>query len=210
MLGIGRNIENMVDKKKQNSMNYHHEIMDYINREIEVLQKLDIVAINEVINVLEEARARHADIYIFGNGGSAATASHFCCDFNKGVSSETIGNKYRFHCLSDNIPTMMALGNDIDYEEIFREQLKGILQKGDLVIGISGSGNSVNVVNAARYAKEIGCQVIGITGYHGGRLKEIADYHLDAEIDDMQIAEDIHMMFDHLMMKCICNMSNKH
>lgn len=184
-------------------MNYRHEIETYIKREIDVLKKLDINAIDKVINVLEEARAKNADIYIFGNGGSAATASHYCCDFNKGVSRETNGNKYRFHCLSDNVPTMMALANDVAYEEIFREQLKGILNKDDLVIGISGSGNSANVVNAVQYAKEVGCKVIGITGYHGGKLRQLADYHLDAEIDDMQIAEDVHMIFDHLMMSVI-------
>lgn len=185
--------------------NYKKEIVKYLNREIEVLQKLNIDAINEVINVLESARERGADIYIFGNGGSAATASHFCGDFNKGVSEGIQGNKYRLHCLSDNVPTMMAIANDIAYEEVFREQLKDVLKTEDLVIGISGSGNSANVINAVLYAKEKGCKVIGITGYHGGRLKELSDYHLDAEINDMQISEDIHMMFDHLIMKCICS-----
>lgn len=184
---------------------YKGEINNYLNREIEVLRKLNIEAVNEVINVLEAARERNADIYMFGNGGSAATASHYCGDFNKGVSSESKGNKYRFHCLSDNIATMTAIANDIGYEEVFREQLNGILHEDDLIIAISGSGNSANVINAVQYAKEIGCKVIGITGYHGGGLKELADYHLDAEIDDMQMAEDVHMIFDHLMLKCICN-----
>lgn len=190
-------------------MDYKKDISGYIEREIDVLQKLNIESINEVINVLEMAREKNADIYVFGNGGSAATASHYCCDFNKGVSCETEGNKYRFHCLSDNVPTMMAIANDIAYEEVFREQLKGVLKAEDLVIGISGSGNSMNVINAVMYAKEVGCKVIGITGYHGGQLKELADYHLDAEIEDMQIAEDIHMIFDHLMMKCICNVNGR-
>ncbi|MCM1541801.1 MAG: SIS domain-containing protein [Blautia sp.] len=186
-------------------MDYSKTIRDYINREIQVLQALDPDGINEVLNVLEAARERNADIYIFGNGGSAATASHYAGDFNKGVSAETKGNKYRFHCLSDNIPTLMAIANDIAYEEIFREQLKGRLRADDLVIGISGSGNSVNVINAVQYAKDIGCKVIGITGYHGGRLKQLADYHLDAGVEDMQISEDVHMMFDHLMMSALRN-----
>lgn len=186
-----------------NNKDYRSAIVNYLNKEIEILQNLNIEAINEVINVLEEVRERKADIYIFGNGGSAATASHYCCDFNKGVSKETAGNKYRFHCLSDNVPTMMAIANDISYEEVFREQLKGILKETDLVIGISGSGNSANVIHAVEYAKESGCKVIGITGYHGGKLKQLADYHLDAEIDDMQIAEDIHMILDHLMMAVV-------
>jgi len=184
-------------------MDYRKKIQSYIKKEIQVLQALDTDAINEVVNVLEEARERNADIYIFGNGGSAATASHYAGDFNKGVSAETKGNKYRFHCLSDNIPTLLAVANDIAYGEVFREQLKGRLRKDDLVIGISGSGNSDNVVNAVRYAKEFGCRTVGITGYDGGRLKQLADYHLDAGIDDMQISEDVHMIFDHLMMKVL-------
>lgn len=201
--------EEILSVGEMNIRDYKSEIMDYLDKEIKVLQKLDIGAINEVINVLEEARERDADIYIFGNGGSAATASHFCCDFNKGVSEGTEGNKYRFHCLSDNVPTMMAIANDIAYEEVFREQLRDVLKAEDLVIGISGSGNSANVINAILYAKERGCKVIGITGEHGGKLRGLADCHLDAEIDDMQISEDVHMIFDHLMMKCICNVSNK-
>lgn len=190
-------------------MDYKKDISNYIKREIDVLQKINIECINEVINVLEMAREKNADIYVFGNGGSAATASHYCCDFNKGISGEIKGNKYRFHCLSDNVPTMMAIANDIAYEEVFREQLKGVLRSDDLVIGISGSGNSSNVVNAVQYARQVGCKVIGITGYHGGKLKELADYHLDAEIEDMQISEDVHMIFDHLMMSVIRSSKGK-
>lgn len=185
-------------------MNYCDMIQEYVAEEIKILQNIKIDEINKVVHQLEDARSRKADIYIFGNGGSAATASHYAGDFNKGVSGESEGNKYRFHCLSDNIPTIMSIANDISYEEIFREQLKGILKKGDLVIGISGSGNSQNVINAVYYAKQMGCKVIGITGYHGGLLKELSDFHLDVEVDDMQIAEDIHMIFDHLIMRCIC------
>lgn len=192
-------------------MEYQQEIRNYINKEITVLQALDVEAINEVINVLEEARKRNANIYIFGNGGSSATASHYCCDFNRGVSNKTKGYKYRFHCLSDNVPAMTAIANDIAYEEIFREQLIGVLCKDDLVIGISGSGNSKNVINAVEYAKKVGARVVGITGYRGGKLKEMADYHLDADIDDMQISEDMHMMFDHLIMSVLREkMQNEH
>ena len=95
---------------------------------------------------------------------------------------------------------MMAIANDIGYEEIFRFQLRGRLRPGDICIGISGSGNSKNVVNAVQYAKSQGNQVVGITGYQGGKLKEIADYSLHVPIQSMQITEDIHMIFDHLMM----------
>lgn len=184
-------------------MDFQSSIKAYLEREIEVLRALDIDALNEALNVLLEAKEREADIYIFGNGGSAATASHFVCDFNKGASECMGGKRFRFHCLSDNTPTMTAIANDISYDEVFRFQLRDILKQSDLVIAISGSGNSRNVVNAIEYAKEAGCKVIGITGYSGGRVKELADYSLHVPVDDMQIAEDVHMIFDHLMMKVL-------
>ena len=180
-------------------MDYTNVISEYISAVTDTLQMLDIKALNTVINVLCEARARNAQIFTFGNGGSAATASHFANDFNKGISEYT-EKKFRFLCLNDNMPTVMAIANDIGYEEIFRFQLKGRLAQGDLVIGISGSGNSLNVVYAAEYAKSQGNKVIGITGYDGGKLKVLSDVSLHVPVDDMQITEDIHMIFDHLMM----------
>ena len=173
-------------------------IKSYFEKEIEVIEKLNIEEINAAVNAIWSAYERDATIYIFGNGGSAATASHFVGDFNKGIS-ENKAKKFNFVCLSDNVPTMMAIANDVSYDEVFRYQLNGKLKPTDLVIGISGSGNSKNVINAVEYAKEIGTPVIGITGYNGGKLKALADYHMDADIDDMQISEDLHMIFDHMM-----------
>lgn len=180
-------------------MDYRKDIKDYIKNEIDVLNSLDIDAINEVMNVLEETRINGNTVYIFGNGGSSATASHYQNDFNKGIS-EHIDPKYNFLCLNDNVATIMAVANDIGFDEVFRFQLKGHIKPGDVVFAISGSGNSNNVINAAKYAKEQGNKVIGVTGYDGGKLDEISDYHLRADIDSMQVTEDIHMIFDHLMM----------
>ena len=178
---------------------YRSEVTEYIENEIAVLRALDVDALNEVLNLLEQALENENMIYIMGNGGSAATASHFQNDFNKGVSEYT-KKKFRFLCLNDNVPTVMAIANDIGYDEIFRFQLRGRLQPGDLVIGISGSGNSKNVLNAVEYAKECGNTVVGITGFGGGKLRELADYSLHVPVNSMQITEDIHMVFDHLMM----------
>lgn len=180
-------------------IDYRDKLSDYINKEMEVIHSLDIDSINKVMNVLEEARLAGKRIFICGNGGSAATASHFCCDFNKGVS-ENLKVKYDFECLSDNIPMLLAVANDIGYEEVFRYPLKVKMKKGDILIGISGSGNSRNVVNAMKYAKEIGCTAIGIVGYSGGDVKKLADYCIHVNVDNMQIAEDVHMILDHLMM----------
>ena len=178
---------------------YTAEIAKYIETEIEVLRALDVNALNDALNLLEQTLESENTVYIMGNGGSAATASHFQNDFNKGVSEYT-EKKFRFLCLNDNVPTVMAIANDIGYEEIFRFQLRGRLRPGDVVICISGSGNSKNVLNAAEYAKERGNTVVGITGYSGGKLREIADCSLHVPVNSMQITEDIHMIFDHLMM----------
>ena len=182
---------------------YKTEIAKYIETEIDVLRALDVNALNDVLNLLEQTLDNESMVYIMGNGGSAATASHFQNDFNKGVSEYT-EKKFRFLCLNDNVPTVMAIANDIGYEEIFRFQLRGRLRPGDVVICISGSGNSKNVLNAAEYAKERGNTVVGITGYSGGKLREIADCSLHVPVNSMQITEDIHMTFDHLMMSIFC------
>lgn len=180
-------------------MNYNNDLQKYLDEEIAVIRSLDLDAINQVMNVLEVARLSGKRIFICGNGGSAATASHFCCDFNKGVS-ETQEVKYNFECLSDNVPTMMAVANDIGYEEVFRFPLRNKMSKEDILIGVSGSGNSENVVFAMEYAKSIGGTTIAIVGYSGGKMKEIADYSIHVNVNNMQISEDVHMILDHMIM----------
>ncbi len=180
-------------------MNYLKELESYRDREIEVFKRLNLEDVNRVMNVLEEARLSGKHVFTCGNGGSAATASHYCCDFNKGVS-EKLEVKYNFECLSDNVASMMAIANDFSYEEVFRYPLRNKMKYGDILIGISGSGNSKNVVNAFECAKELGGTTIAIVGYSGGKMKEIADYCIHVDIDDMQISEDLHMVLDHMMM----------
>lgn len=180
-------------------MDYREEIKDYIRLEIEVLGKIDVEDVNDALNLLYDTMQKEGDIYIFGNGGSSATASHFQNDFNKGISEHT-AKKFRFQCLNDNIATVMAIANDISFDEVFRFQLTGRLKPGDIVIAISGSGNSPNVLNAVTYAGEQGCKVIGLTGYDGGKLKELSDISLHVPVNSMQITEDLHMVLDHLMM----------
>ena len=180
-------------------MNYKNQIQDYIALEMETLKKLDVDSIDLAMNLIMNAYENKKKIYIFGNGGSSATASHFQNDFNKGIS-EYVDTKFNFTCLNDNVATLMAIANDIGFEEVFRFQLKNKLEEGDLVIAISGSGNSKNVILAAEYAKSQGNQVIGLTGYDGGKLKELSDVSLHADVMSMQVTEDIHMIFDHLIM----------
>ena len=179
-------------------------INEYYEREINIIKKFNIEEINESMNAILETYQNGGMIYVCGNGGSASTASHMQNDFNKGIS-EYVDKKFNFYCLNDNVATMMAIANDIGYEEIFRFQITNKITDKDLFIGISGSGNSKNVVNAAEYAKEKGAKVIGITGYKGGKLKEMADFRMHVPEEDMQIAEDLHMTFDHMIMKIFYN-----
>ena len=183
-------------------MDYRQKLREYLADEIKVIQSLDLDAVNSVMNVLEEARLSGRHIFICGNGGSAATASHYCCDFNKGIS-EMQKQKYNFECLSDNIPTMMAVANDFSYDENFRLPLKNKMNAKDIFIGISGSGNSKNVVNAMEYAKSIGGTTIAVVGYSGGKLQKIADYCIHVKVNHMQMAEDVHMILDHMMMSVL-------
>ena len=178
---------------------YRKEVATYIEHEIETLRAMDADAINDALNLLLETMENGNTVFVFGNGGSSATASHFQNDFNKGVS-EHIEKKFNFLCLNDNVATVMAVANDIGFEEIFRFQLRGHIKPGDVVLAISGSGNSKNVINAVEYAKEQGNMIIGLTGFGGGKLRKLSDVSLHVPINSMQITEDIHMVLDHLMM----------
>ncbi len=182
---------------------YTKDIRDYLRIEAETLSKLDVNEISRAINVLLYALENERPVYIFGNGGSGSTASHFAGDFNKGVS-EGLEKVFRFQCLNDNVPTMLAVANDFDYSEIFVYQLRGRLREGDVVMAISGSGNSKNVIKAVEYAREAGATVIGLTGYSGGRLRELSDVRLHVPVHSLQVLEDIHLVFDHLMMSVLC------
>jgi len=135
-------------------------------------------------------------IYIFGNGGSAATASHFAQDLNKMADKRCI-------CLNDNIPSILAYGNDVGFESIFKLQLSKLMQNNDLVIGISCSGNSRNVTDAITYAKENGYNTVGFVGFDGGVLKSLVDYFIHVPSDNMQICEDIHLIITHTILRLL-------
>ena len=179
--------------------NYTDEIAKYIDDEINTLKRMDVNSINAALNLLLESLQNGNTVFVFGNGGSSATASHFQNDFNKGVS-EHIERKFNFLCLNDNVATVMAVANDIGFDEVFRFQLQGHLKPGDIIMAISGSGNSKNVINAVEYAKAKGNKIIGLTGFNGGKLKQMSDISLHVPINSMQITEDLHMVLDHLMM----------
>lgn len=176
---------------------------EYRQRLMRVLEALPVEVIGEVAEALWRARSEGKTIFLCGNGGSASTASHIACDLGKGTARPG-RPRFRILALTDNIPTMTAYANDVSYADIFVEQLKNLFQPGDVVIGISGSGNSENVLRAVRYARERGGLAIGFTGGQGGRLKGEVDLCLIVPSEDLQQIEDVHLMVGHILMQEFC------
>jgi D-sedoheptulose 7-phosphate isomerase len=171
-------------------------IKSYVEKQSAAIRKTPYEAVEGLCDMLMEARNEDKAIFFAGNGGSAATASHFTNDLVKGLSP---GNPKRFRAFSlvDQVPVITALANDYDYSVIFQEQLKNYARPGDLLIVISGSGNSPNVVKACEYAREHGVRTAALTGRDGGRLKELCDLSVIAPVDGMEEIEDIHMLWEH-------------
>ena len=166
----------------------------------DTLNCLDMAAVDAMVECFADAHARGATIFTMGNGGSGASASHAAGDFLKGASYG-LDQRFKMICLNDNLPSMMAIANDIGWDDIFVEPLKNFLQPGDVVIGISGSGNSKNVLKAVDYAKSKGATVIGMTGFKGGKLREAVDISIHSDAMDMEVAEDVHMAVFNMVKK---------
>ena len=172
------------------------EFHTYFKRVCDTLNSIDKESVTRLVEILLQARENENTVFIFGNGGSGATASHVTGDFLKGISYG-LDKRFRFQCLNDNVSGMMAISNDLTYEEIFIEQLKVFLKKDDIVIGISGSGNSANVVKALEYARLKGANTVAFCGYKGGKIKNIADLVIHAPVNDMEVTEDAHIIIFH-------------
>ena len=175
----------------------------YINRLHGVLDSLDVDAIERAIDLIESTWAAGNQVITLGNGGSALTAQHYVNDWSKSISLAS-GRPFRARCLCDNVGLLMSYANDIRYEEIFSEQLKTTLLPGDLVVALSGSGNSENVISAVHYANNHQGVTLGICGYNGGALLHTAQHAVRVPVDDMQLCEDVHLMFGHMVMQRLC------
>jgi D-sedoheptulose 7-phosphate isomerase len=152
----------------------------------------------EIVGELLKARDSGNRIYIMGNGGSASTASHMASDLNKGANRKD-AHRFKAIALTDNIPAMLAWANDSSYEDVFLEQLINHVEKGDVVIGISGSGNSVNVLKAVEHANRVGAVTIGLTGFDGGALNKICKVSYVVPNNCMQQVEDVHLLIEHMI-----------
>jgi len=170
--------------------------MSYFQRYSSIVGKLPYEVIDAVTDVFWDAYQRDQVLFVFGNGGSAALASHSACDFGKGTVVN--GNRrFRVMSLTDNVPLMTAWANDQRYEDIFAEQLRTFVRSGDVVFAISGSGNSANVLNGLQVARDSGAQTVGLTGFKGGKMKVLCDQCVVIPSDNMQLIEDFHIAVTH-------------
>jgi len=169
-------------------------ILEYLNQISSCAEQLKKKQhqIQQIVEILQKAKTRGNKVFLLGNGGSAATASHLICDLSKMKKIKAIA-------LTDNVSLITAWSNDEAYHVVFTEQLRQLVEKDDVVIGISGSGNSPNVIEAIEFAKKQGCITIGLAGYNGGKLKQVADVCLVVEINNMQISEDMHLVLGHVI-----------
>ena len=180
--------------------------MEFIQNYISTLQltmdQLPRQSIADVITVLQQARMKGNQVFILGNGGSASTASHFACDLAKNTRQDGVPH-FRVIGLTDNMAMFSALANDQGYENVFSEQLNSLVRPGDIVIAISASGNSQNVINAAEAATRHEAKVIGFTGFDGGRLGRLAHINIRVDSNIIEHVEDIHLILEHLIVKTI-------
>jgi D-sedoheptulose 7-phosphate isomerase len=177
-------------------------IQNYITSLQQTMDKLSQPLIADVINVLQHARMQGSQVFIMGNGGSASTASHFVCDLAKNTRREGLPH-FRAIGLADNMEIFSAYANDEGYENVFSQQLINLIQPGDVVIAISASGNSKNVLNAVEEAHKNGVTTIGFTGFDGGRLGQMVDLHIHVNSTIIEHVEDIHLMLEHMIVRTI-------
>jgi len=168
-----------------------------------VMEKFDPKEFEKIIAILADAYRNDRQVFIAGNGGSAGTANHFVCDFGKNAVpfTGTGPGKRRFRIISvsDNIEKITALGNDIGFDEIFRQQLINLMREGDVFIAVSASGNSPDLVRACEYAKEMKARIIVLAGFNGGKIKDFAEASLIAHLESYEQIEDIHLIILHMI-----------
>lgn len=177
-------------------------VKNYQSELKEALKTINWQDFEKIKNLLLEAYRNDKQIFVAGNGGSASTASHMACDLNKGVighSGEKKIKRLKVISLNDNVALMLAWANDTLFESIFAEQLKNLVSEGDVVIGISASGNSKNIIEMIREAKKSGAKTIGFAGFDGGQLAKLADLSVTARIKKYDVAEDVHLILEHML-----------
>lgn len=183
-------------------------IADYLQTVAATMQAMDPHEIKRVISLLHKGYQEDKRVLLIGNGGSAANASHFAEDLCKGALLDSTEKRFDVLSLTDNTPFITAVANDLGYEHIFTFQLRQFARPGDILVAISGSGNSANIIAAAEYARKHGITVVAFTGYSGGKLIGLADYKIHVPLNDMCQTEAVHSVLMHLIVdllrECIC------
>ena len=164
----------------------------------QAIDGIDLAKVQQAIDLFSSARANGKHIFICGNGGSASSSSHFVCDMVKGASFNKPA-RFKIMALTDQLPAITAYANDVSYDSVFVEQLRNFAEPGDLFMGISGSGNSPNVLRAIEYANSLGCQTIALTGRDGGQLAPMAKLNIHVAVPHMGRIEDAHMIVCHMI-----------
>jgi D-sedoheptulose 7-phosphate isomerase len=184
-------------------------IENYFKELKETIDKISVEDIKRVTNILYKAYKKNKQIFIIGNGGSASTASHFACDLSKGTLQRIYDEKekrFRVISLTDNVAHLTALANDLNYNDVFSQQLRNLVNPGDIVIAISGSGNSKNILNAVDSASKSGATTIGFLGFDGGKLKEKVDHYIYVPSNHYGRIEDLHLVLAHLISSYLSEM----
>ncbi|MBW2993162.1 SIS domain-containing protein [Candidatus Woesearchaeota archaeon] len=176
--------------------------MNWDKYKSEIKKALDVFEFNDkILEILKNSIKNNQKIFVAGNGGSAAIALHYVCDFSKGANKDWSENFKRYNaiCLSSNIGYLTAISNDAHYSEVFKQQLINMASQNDILILISSSGNSPNIIEALKFAKEKGLITIGISGFDGGKLKEFSDYSAHINHSSYEVCEDVHSIFGHFL-----------
>ena len=178
-------------------------VSNYLAAHTRLAQTMNTETFEKGIDMIKEAFDKGKKIITCGNGGSASTASHYITDWNKMVNLAT-SKKFRGVCLCDNIGLITAYGNDLSYEDVFAGQIEALMDEGDLLVAVSGSGNSPNILKGILSARHAGGNVLGVVGYDGGKQMPMCDHSVWVQSSDMQLCEDVHLMFGHMVMKTLC------
>lgn len=183
-------------------MNTPDRIAGYLARIRGVLRALDPATVGKVVDALLATHARGGTVFLCGNGGSAATASHMAADLAKGAPVGRVTG-LRTVSLTDNVPILTAWGNDLDFSEVFAEQVRNLVRPGDTLVAISASGNSPNILRAVDEAGRLGAVTIGLCGFGGGRLATMADHAIIAASDEYGPVEDAHLVLNHAIAEAV-------
>lgn len=179
-----------------------HPFEEYLQRLNGALEKLDRSQLDGAVEALLECHASGGSVFVIGNGGSASTATHMACDLSKGPTPKG-GKGLSVWSLTDNPALLTAIGNDLDFSRIFSEIIRQRMKSCDVLIAISASGNSPNIVEGLKAAKEIGCKIIGLTGFEGGVLAREADIRLHADDRTYGPVEDVHLICNHYLVEAL-------